>query len=95
MAGMDEAVFMADRTVQLAVTHCLEIMGEAAHHVPPDVQAHCPDVDWRLMKDMRNVLSHTYASVDLGIVWQVTQRRVTPTRERLQRFLADERSPGA
>ena len=43
-AGMDEAAFSADRTVQFAVTHCVEIMGEAARHVPPDIQARCPDV---------------------------------------------------
>jgi predicted nucleotidyltransferase len=45
-----------------------EIMGEAARHVPIEVQARCPEVAWRLMNDMRNVLIHAYPRVDLGAV---------------------------
>src|SRR5438067_13414873 len=89
-AGMDEAAFSADRTVQFAVTHCVEIMGEAARHVPPDIQARCPDVGWRQMNDMRNVLIHAYAIVDLALIWDAVTKDVPPTRERLARFLADE-----
>jgi uncharacterized protein with HEPN domain len=65
-------------------------MGEAARHVPTEVQARCPDVDWRRMNDMRTVLIHAYTIVDLDLVWGVVQNRVTPTRQRLQRFLKDE-----
>ena len=93
-AGMDEAAFRADRTVQYAVIHCIEIMGEAARHVPVDVQARCPDVNWRRMNDMRNVLIHAYSAVDLGLVWDAVTKDVTPTRERLSRFLADEQASG-
>jgi uncharacterized protein with HEPN domain len=92
--GMDEAAFRANRIVQLAVTHSIEIMGEAAHHVPPDIQARCPDVGWRQMNDMRNVLIHAYAIVNLGLIWDAVTKDVTPTRERLARFLADEQASG-
>ena len=73
-----------------AVVRNLEIMGEAARHVPPEVQARCPEVAWRLMNDMRNVLIHAYPSVDLEAVWQAVSDDVRPTRERLVQFLADE-----
>jgi uncharacterized protein with HEPN domain len=39
---------------------------------------------------MRDVLIHAYTIVDLDLVWGVIQNRVTPTRERLQRFLEEE-----
>jgi len=91
-AGLDEAAFRANRMVQLAVLRCLEVMGEAARHVPADVQARCPDVDWRLMNDMRNVLIHAYSNVDLSIVWGVVRNRVTPTRERLVKLLETSES---
>jgi uncharacterized protein with HEPN domain len=90
--GMDYETFVANQTVQLAVTRCLEVIGEAARHVPPEVQARCPEVAWRLMNDMRNVLIHAYASVDLGLVWEAATVDVPPTRERLVRFLEEERS---
>jgi uncharacterized protein with HEPN domain len=69
-------------------------MGEAARHVPADIQARCPDVEWRLMNDIRNFLVHDYTGVDLGIVWRAVQNRVPPTRERLAQLLADEREAG-
>jgi uncharacterized protein with HEPN domain len=87
---MDFDAFDGNRIVQQAVSHCLEIMGEAARHVPPDVQARCPEVEWRLMNDMRNVLIHAYATVDTAIVWRVVQNRLRPTRERLVRLLEEE-----
>jgi len=65
-AGHDEGSFRSDRAVQLAVLHCLTIMGEAARHVPVEVQSRCPEVEWRLMNDMRNFLIHAYGRVNLN-----------------------------
>jgi uncharacterized protein with HEPN domain len=91
-SGLDYEAFVANPIMQLAVTRCLEVIGEAARHVPPDVQARCPDVAWRQMNDMRNVLIHAYASVDLGLVWGAATVDVPPTRARLVQLLADESS---
>jgi len=88
--GLDFESFAGNRLVVDATVRNLEIMGEAARHVPPEVQARCPEIDWRRMNDMRNVLIHAYTIVDLGLVWGVVQNRVTPTRERLQKLLEDE-----
>jgi uncharacterized protein with HEPN domain len=93
-AGMDYDDFLANRVVQLAVSRCLEIMGEAARHVPPEVQARCPEVEWRLMNDMRNVLIHAYATIDTRIIWNVVSHEVSPTRERLVRLLEEEQADG-
>jgi uncharacterized protein with HEPN domain len=91
-AGHDEGSFRSDRAVQLAVLHCLTIMGEAARHVPVEVQSRCPEVEWRLMNDMRNFLIHAYGRVNLGIAWDAVTRDVSRTRQRLVQFLADEGS---
>ena len=48
----------------------LEIIGEAARHIPPDVEAIHPQIPWRLMRDMRNVIAHEYFGVDWQIVWE-------------------------
>jgi uncharacterized protein with HEPN domain len=88
--GLDFESFAGRRMVVDAVTRNLEIMGEAARHVPAEIQARCPEVDWRRMNDMRNVLIHAYTIVDLHLVWGVIQNRVRPTRERLVQLLADE-----
>lgn len=89
-SGLDFESFAGNHMVVDATVRNLEIMGEAARHVPPDVQARCPEVDWRRMNDMRNVLIHAYPVVDLDLVWGVVRNRVSPTRLRLQRFLDEE-----
>src|SRR4051812_33529061 len=89
-AGLSFDTFAGNRMMVDAVVRNLEIMGEAARHVPPDVQARCPEVAWRLMNDMRNVLIHAYRRVDLEAVWQAVTQDVRPTRERLVRLLEDE-----
>jgi uncharacterized protein with HEPN domain len=91
-AGLDFESFASSRMAVDAVVRNLEIMGEATRHVPPEVQARCPEVAWRLMNDMRNVLIHAYPRVDLEAVWQAVTHDVRPTRARLVQFLADESS---
>jgi uncharacterized protein with HEPN domain len=44
-SGLDFASFAANQMVIDATTRNLEIIGEAAHHVPPEIQARCPEVD--------------------------------------------------
>lgn len=53
-----------------------EILGEAAGRVPQEMQALAPDIDWRRIKDFRNVIAHFYAGVDLELVWDVIQNRL-------------------
>jgi uncharacterized protein with HEPN domain len=89
-AGMDYDTFLSNRVAQLAVSRCLEIMGEAARHVPPEVQARCPEVEWRLMNDMRNVLIHAYTTIDTRIVWNAATIEAPRTLDRLVRLLENE-----
>lgn len=54
----------------------LEIIGEATKKVPDDFRATHPDVEWRAMAGMRDVLIHDYFGVDLELVWDVVRNRV-------------------
>ena len=50
--------FCSDRKTVDAVVRNLEVIGEAARHVPAEVRLRCPAVAWADMSDMRNVLIH-------------------------------------
>ena len=63
--GVDFAEFSASRRTNFAVVRALEIIGEAANHVPDEVRDQWPQVAWQ---DMRNVLIHAYFGVDLETV---------------------------
>jgi uncharacterized protein with HEPN domain len=91
-AGMDFEAFAANDAIVDAVLHNVQHIGEAASHVPADVQARYPDVDWARMRGMRNVLVHTYASVRLDVVWGVVEQRIPILIPRLREILELERA---
>jgi uncharacterized protein with HEPN domain len=93
--GFDFETFAADDRTADAVTRNLEIIGEAARSIPGSVRARHPDVPWRLMRDMRNVLIHDYPGVDLEVVWRTINDDLPPTLARLREILALERASDA
>lgn len=68
--GLNYDNFIDDRKTRNSVARELEIIGEAARHIPPDIEAIHPQIPWRLMRDMRNVIAHEYFGVDWQIVWE-------------------------
>jgi len=54
----------------LSVERLLEIMGEATKNVSPKFRADHPEIPWRKMAGMRDILIHAYRSIDPDIVWQ-------------------------
>ena len=53
-----------------AVVRNLEIIGEAARNVPEEIVGKHPEIPWRDMADMRNLLSHEYFGINNKIVWK-------------------------
>jgi len=91
---VDFEAFAASEMIAHAVLHNIQIVGEAARHIPEDVQAQYPDVDWAGMRGMRNVLVHDYAAVRLDVVWNVVAHRLPPLAPQLREILALERASG-
>lgn len=59
---------LADERTFLATIRALEIIGEAARHVPADFRDRFPDIPWKRIVAMRNILIHNYEGADPGIV---------------------------
>jgi len=71
IAGMDLDSFAANQMVCDAVVRQIEIIGEAASKISTTYRQAFPQIPWRKMSDMRNVLIHQYDEVDLHQVWNV------------------------
>jgi uncharacterized protein with HEPN domain len=70
----NKETFLAKDYLQDAVIRCLEILGEATKRLSPEVRLLHPDLPWRAMAGMRDVLIHAYDQVDLEEVWMAYQR---------------------
>jgi len=84
--GYDE--FMAASHWQDAVIRQLEIIGEAVKRLSADVVDRRPDIPWRRIAGMRDVLIHDYMGVDLEAVWQVTQHNIPELRQAVEQLLS-------
>jgi uncharacterized protein with HEPN domain len=76
--GLDFGAFQKDRKTQDAVVRNLEIIGEAAGRLPNSYRAAAPEIDWRKIIGLRNVLIHEYYGASLPIIWDVIQNKLIP-----------------
>lgn len=73
-----------------AVVRNFEIIGEAANHIPDDIQSKYSEVPWFEMKGMRNIMVHEYFRVDLKIVWMTARESLPVLVSMIKRIIAEK-----
>ena len=86
---MDFQAFSNTPLVVDAVIRNLEVMGEAARHVPEEVAMQIPSVPWRQLRDTRNLVIHEYFGISLKVMWDTVQHDLEPLVTPLQKALQD------
>lgn len=82
-------VFETDKLVQIWMVHHIEIMGEATRAVSEPLRVRYPEVPWREMVAMRNVLALDYFGIDIEQVWTTVQRDLPALKGQIQTILHD------
>ena len=80
--------FLSTSHWQDAVIRQLEIIGEAVKNSSEPLRDAHPEIPWRRISGLRDVLIHPYMGVDLPAVWEVTQRDLPALKRRIQAILA-------
>jgi uncharacterized protein with HEPN domain len=86
MAGRTKASFAADVILRMAVERLLEIISEASRHIPPDMKATEPNINWRRLADLGNWLRHAYHRTDPGILWTMIETDLEPLKIYIRRI---------
>ena len=86
LQNVTKDVFLGNLEKQFASARALEIIGEASGKLSEEFKNNYPEVDWRGIKAMRNLLIHEYAYVDAEEVWKAYESDIPPLKEKLQRI---------
>lgn len=86
--GLDRSTFGVDPMRYDATLRNLELIGEAATHIPDDVRRAASDVPWRMVVAVRNRLIHGYLGIDDDTLWSIVADDLVPMRAALARLLA-------
>ena len=84
LQGMDKEAFSKNPLVQDAVVRNYEIIGEAAKNITEDFRALHPEIDWRGMAGLRDILIHQYFGIDLNNVWNISKVHAPDTLAKIQ-----------
>ena len=91
--GVSREAFKGNEEKYEAVNRKFEIIGEAARRLSPEARNQAPEIPWKLITAMRNILIHDYDDVDLDVVWNTVQKDVPTLIARIEGYLAKNPPP--
>ncbi len=81
--------FLADERTFDAVARNLQIIGEAIKSIPLEVRSQYPEIEWRKITGLRDILAHAYFSIDEEVIWDIIQNKISDLLEKIQDILND------
>jgi uncharacterized protein with HEPN domain len=90
LAGVSHDDFLQDDLRRSAILHKLMIIGEAVASLPKDFRDRHPEIEWSDIVGFRNIVVHTYFSVDWEIVWVAATKESQELKQQVRQILADE-----
>jgi len=90
--NLSESEFEKNTEKQDAVLRRIEIIGEAVKNISHDTRQKYPEVPWRKMAGMRDVVIHQYFGVSLGMVYRVAIVDLPQIKGRLENIIEEMRN---
>ena len=88
--GKTRQDYDSDTALRLALTHLIQVIGEAARRVSSQFRERHPEVPWDAIAGMRSKIVHDYMNVDEDIVWDSVTQELQPLIEDLKKILPSE-----
>lgn len=79
--------FLTDTKTQDAVLRNLQTLAESTQHLSDKLKADHPDISWRRIAGLRNVLVHDYLGINLARVWEIIERELPRVKSKLETLL--------
>ena len=82
--------FLASVQLQDAVIRRLEIIGEAVKNIPDEIKKKYPEIPWKKIAGMRDILIHKYFGIDLELIWIVVVRDLPELKKKILKIKKKE-----
>ncbi len=94
LGELDFRKFKMNHLVVDAIIRNFEIIGEASKNIPTDIQEKYPEIPWRKMYGLRNLIAHEYFGIDYEMIWEIAKKNLPQNRIDLQKIIKKEKAQG-
>lgn len=91
---LDFRKFKMNYLVVDATIRNFEVIGEASKNVPKYIQEKYPQIPWRKMYGLRNLITHEYFGIDYEMIWEIAKNNLPQNRIDLIRIISKEKVQG-
>jgi uncharacterized protein with HEPN domain len=86
--GLSYEAFRESPMVADAVIRNLEVIGEAIKQLPEPLRAQYPDIPWKRIAGLRDILIHAYFGIDFEVIWDLITTKLPDLQNRILQILS-------
>lgn len=83
--GISEIDFKSKSMIKFASIKQIEIIGEAARYLTDETKSRYPDIEWKEISGLRNILVHEYFGIDADLIWQILTIDIPELKGKLEK----------
>jgi uncharacterized protein with HEPN domain len=80
--------FVNNETFKRSFVRALEVIGEAIKNLPDDFRNKYPQIQWKEMAGLRDILIHRYFGVDYKSVWDIIKNKIPHLKGQIENILS-------
>jgi uncharacterized protein with HEPN domain len=84
---IDYETYIADYKLRLAIVKLIENIGEASNGISSNTIKRLPEIEWSVLKGIRNVLVHEYFGIDYELIWNSIKVNIPDLKIKIEKSL--------